>query len=66
MPWDEENGFYPDNQILINYNGDYFKVYSYQDPLHAGSFSTINDLLIFLQEDLELFKKDYDSRHLNR
>ncbi len=29
MSWDEDIGFYPDNRILINYNGEYFRIQNF-------------------------------------
>ena len=66
MGWDwEEDGFYDDNQILINYNGEEFQIYSHENPLHTKSFSTIKALLDFLKHDLEEFKDWYDYRMEN-
>ncbi len=65
MPWDEDDGFYSDNQILINYNGEYFNIYSHESLLHPISFSTIEDLLDYLKDDLEEFKDWYDYRMEN-
>lgn len=63
MVWNEEDGFFPDYEILINFNGEYFKVYSHESPIHGLSFKTIEDLLDYLREDLQKFQSDYRFYH---
>ncbi len=66
MSWDEDIGFYPDNRKLINYNGEYFRIYSHESPLHPKSFSTVDSLLDYLKDDLEEFKDWYEKEFLER